>query len=87
MKSAYLGGTRGYQSAIYRPGAGWTGRTGHWRVGRQPRVLGNRRRPVASPLVVAHKRRPGLATKMLILSTIMVVAAALALVLTGTVAL
>jgi hypothetical protein len=83
MKAAYLGGTRGHQSAVYRPGTGWSGRDRHWRVGRQPQAFKKDRHALVCPLTVAHRRRPGLRTKMLIVSSVAVVAALLVLVLYG----
>lgn len=83
MKAAYLGGTRGYQSAVYRPGAGWSGTDRRPRFGRQPLALRPDRCAHISPLAVAHRRRPGLRTKALIVSTAALVAALLTIVLSG----
>jgi hypothetical protein len=84
MKAAmYLGGTRGYQSAVYRPGVGWSGTDRHHRVGRQPRAFKADRRPQVHPLTVAYRRRPGLRARALIVSSVIVVATVLAVVLTG----
>jgi hypothetical protein len=85
MKPAYLGGVRGYQSAVYRPGMGWTGfeTNRHW--GHQPAVFkkSESRAMHVSPLAVATRRRPGLKTKTAIVASVMAIAGVLALVLTG----
>ena len=83
MRAAYLGGTRGYQSAIYRPGTGWSGTARRPRLGRQPLALRRDRRAHLCPLAVAHRRRPGLKTKALIVSTVALLAALLTIVLSG----
>jgi hypothetical protein len=83
VKAAYLGGTRGYQSAIYRPGTGWSGTDHRPRFGRQPLALKHDRCAHLCPLAVAHRRRPGLRTKALIVSTVALVAALLTIVLSG----
>jgi hypothetical protein len=86
MKPAYLGGVRGYQSAVYRPGAGWTGYETHRHWGHQPVVFSKRnpnRAMHVSPLAVATRRRPGLKTKTAIVASVMTIAGVLALVLTG----
>jgi len=83
MKAAYLGGTRGYQSAVYRPGAGWSGTDRRRRFGRQPLAAKQGRHVRVCPLTVAYRRRPGLRTKTFIVSSILVVATALTVVLSG----
>ncbi len=83
MKPVYLGGVRGYQSAVYRPGAGWSGGDIHRRPVHQPAV---HNRPVAfcaSPLSVAQRRRPGLKTKTAIIAIMLVIASLLAIVMSG----
>jgi hypothetical protein len=81
MKPVYLGGVRGYQSAVYRPGMGWSGTESH-------RHLGPRREPVRTaalvyPMTVARQRRPGAKTKVAILAIMATVAAVLTLVLSA----
>lgn len=81
MKPVYLGGVRGYQSAVYRPGAGWTGAETH-------RHFGSRRAPVrtvslAYPLTVTRRRRPGARTKVAIVAIMATVAGVLTLVFGG----
>jgi hypothetical protein len=83
MKVAYLGGTRGYQSAVYRPGQGWSGTVSHRRFVRQRRVSKTDRYVHVCPLTVARRRRPGIRTKTFIVSSVVVVAAALTVVLSG----
>jgi hypothetical protein len=82
MKAAYLGGTRGYQSAHYRPGAGWTATDRRRRYGRSRPVLAAGGAHL-TPLAVAHPRRPGLITKAFILVAVAAVASALTVVLGG----
>jgi len=81
MKPVYLGGVRGYQSAVYRPGTGWSGSETH-------RHFGSRRAPVrtaplACPLTVSQQRRPGARTKVAIVAGMATVAGVLTLVLGG----
>lgn len=83
MKAGYLGGTRGYQSAVYRPGAGWTSRQRHVHLGLQPAAHSPIRGCHVSPLTVAHRRRPGLPTKAFVISAVILVAMLLTVVLTG----
>lgn len=81
MKAAYLGGLRGHQAAIYRPGAGWSGNDQVRRFGRQPRAFKNDGHLHVCPLTTTHRRRPGLRTKTFIISMVVVIAALLTLVL------
>ncbi len=85
MKPTYLGGVRGYQSAVYRPGMGWTGTESHRHWGHQPAVFkkSQGRAMHISPLGVATRRRPGLKTKAAIIASVMTIAGVLALVFTG----
>ena len=83
MKPAYLGGVRGYQSAVYRPGMGWTGYETHRHVGHQPAVFKKNATLHVSPLAVATRHRPGLKTKTAILASVATIAGVLALVFTG----
>ncbi len=83
MKAAYLGGTRGYQAAVYRPGTGWSGCDEGRRFGRQPRAFKNEGRLHVCPLAMAYRRRPGLRTKTLIVTSVIAVAALLTMVLSG----
>ncbi len=80
MKPAYLGGVRGYQSATYRPGAGWNGIASHHRPVRQPAVFRKNRSVRVAPLEVAYQRRPGFKTRAAIIASIATVASILALV-------
>lgn len=83
MKVAYLGGTRGYQSAVYRPGVGWSG-TGPRRRFVLPRTASTKGRPVrVCPLTVARRRRPGLRTKTFIVASVVALATVLTVVLSG----
>jgi hypothetical protein len=83
MKEGYLGGMRGYQSAFYRPGQGWSEYDHHRRFGLQPVAVKTGRHVRVAPLTVAYRRRPGLGTRTLIVSSVLVVGALLALVLSG----
>ncbi len=83
MKAAYLGGVRGHQAAVYRPGTGWSGIDQGRRFGRQPQAFKNDGRLHVSPLATAHRRRPGLRTKTLIISGVVAVATLLTMVLSG----
>ena len=85
MKPTYLGGVRGYQSAVYRPGMGWTGYETHRHWGHQPAVFKKSagRAMHISPLAVATRRRPGLKTKTAIVASVMTIAGVLALIFTG----
>lgn len=83
MKAMYLGGTRGYQTSLYRPGRGWSGTERRRRHGRMKPVLHVRSGAHLSPLAIAHRRRPGLATRALILAIVVAISLALAIVLGG----
>ena len=83
MKPAYLGGVRGYQSAVYRPGMGWSGAEIRRHATHQPAVFKKSQSLHVCPLTVATRRRPGLKTKTAIVATVAAVAGLLALVLTG----
>jgi hypothetical protein len=83
MKPAYLGGVRGYQSAVYRPGLGWSGADSHRHAGHQPAVFKRNQSLHVCPLTVAHRRRPGLKTKTAIIAIVAAVAGLLTLVLSG----
>ena len=83
MKPVYLGGVRGYQSAVYRPGVGWSGGEIHRHHSRQPAVFKGNQSMHVSPLAVAYRRRPGLKTKTTILACMAVLAGLLTLVLSG----
>ncbi len=83
MKAVYLGSVRGYQSAVYRPGTGWSSADIHRHVGRQPAVLKQKQLIRLCPLTVAKRRRPGLKTRIAILAILVSVAALLAIVLSG----
>ena len=83
MKPAYLGGVRGYQSAVYRPGTGWSGYETRRHMFRQPAVFKKNRTVHLSPMAVATRRRPGLKTKTAIIACVASIAGILALVFTG----
>lgn len=83
MKPTYLGGVRGYQSAVYRPGMGWTGYETHRHAGHQPAVFRKNQPLHVSPLAVATRRRPGFKTKTAIVASIATIASMLALIFTG----
>jgi hypothetical protein len=83
MKAAYLGGTRGHQSAVYRPGTGWTGNNRRRHVGVQPLAPARDRRATANPVTVAYRRRPGVRTKIVILSCVAGVTGLMTLVFSG----
>lgn len=83
MKPAYLGGVRGYQSAVYRPGMGWTGYETHRHAVHQPAVFKKNEPLHVSPLAVATRRSPGLRTKTAIVASVATIAGLLALVFTG----
>jgi hypothetical protein len=81
MKPAYLGGVRGYQSAVYRPGMGWSGTESRRHPGRQPAVFKKNQTVRVSPLAVAYQRRPGLKTRAAIVASVASIAGMLSLVL------
>lgn len=83
MKAAYLGGTRGYQSAYYRPGSGWTGTDRRRRFGRSRTVLATGAGARIYPLATSRPRRPGLMTKAVILALVVAISLAMAVVLGG----
>lgn len=83
MKPAYLGGVRGYQSAVYRPGMGWSGATGHHHLRRQPAVFSRKQTLRVCPMAVARRRSPGLVTKTAIVAVMAGLACFLTLVLSG----
>lgn len=83
MKAAFVGGTRGYRSAVYRPGSGWTVTDRRSVSSRRLRVLKKDRYVSTCPLAVARRRHPGLRTKTLVVSGVIVVATVLTVVLSG----
>ena len=83
MKPVYLGGVRGYQSAVYRPGIGWSGSQSHGHSHHQPSVFKKNQLARPCPLTIARRRRPGLKTKTAIIATMAALAGLLTLVLTG----
>ena len=83
MKSAYLGGTRGHQAAVYRPGIGWSGSDQVRYFRRQPRAFKSDGHLHVTPLTMVHRRRPGLRTKTFIVTTVAAVAALMTMVLSG----
>jgi hypothetical protein len=83
MKAAYLGGARGYQSAYYRPGSGWTETDRRRRHGRIRPALAASTGARITPLAMARPHRPGLMTKAVILMVVVAIALAMAVVLGG----
>ena len=83
MKPVYLGGVRGYQSAVYRPGMGWSCHENRRRTGRQPAVFKKNQSLYRCPVGVAARRRPGFKTKTAIVASLATVAGLLALVFSG----
>ena len=83
MKAAYLGGSRGYSSANYRPGIGWMGpgRRGHHGYPRP--AVAVRGGVHISPLSTASPRHSGLMRKAVILTLIVAISLAMAIVLGG----
>ncbi len=83
MKPIYLGGVRGYQSAVYRPGVGWSGTEIRRHTARRPAAPA--RKPAVSPylLTLSRKQRPGTKTKVAILATMVALVAIMALVFAG----
>jgi hypothetical protein len=83
MKISYLGGMRGYQTAIYRPGSGWTSRRGTVRFGRRPRAFHLDGLSFLAPITVARRRQPGLATRITIVASVITAAVLVGLSLGG----
>jgi hypothetical protein len=81
MKPVYLGGVRGYQSAVYKPGMGWSGTESHRYI--RPRQAAVRTASLAYPMTVARQRRPGPRTKIAILAIMATVAGVLSLIFSG----
>lgn len=86
MKPVYLGGVRGYQSAVYRPGTGWSAaaETHRHRGYRSPAPMANQPMHV-SPLAVVRRPGPGIRTKTAIVAVLVALAGMLTLVLSGAV--
>jgi hypothetical protein len=72
MKIGYLGGMRGYQTAVYRPGSGWTSRRGIVRFGRRPRAFYLHGLLSVAPMTVARRRQPGVRTRITIVASVIV---------------
>jgi len=85
MKPVYLGGVRGYQSAVYRPGMGWSAAETHRHHGHRPPTLRANQPMRVSPLAVVHRRGPGVRTKTAIVAVLVALAGVLTLVLSGAV--
>ncbi len=81
MKTTYLGGNRGHQAVVYRPGTGWSGSHQGRHLGRQPRAFKSDGRLRVCPLTMVDRRRPGLRTKALVVAAVLVVTTLLAMVL------
>ncbi|NLV72360.1 MAG: hypothetical protein GXY46_07110 [Actinobacteria bacterium] len=83
MKPVYVGGVRGYRSAIYRPGEGWSGDGIRRFTGLRLAAPGRNLASFPCPLTVSRQRRPGVKTKVAILAGMIAIAAMLALVFAG----
>jgi hypothetical protein len=83
MKAVYLGGVRGYQPAVYRPGAGWSTSSSYPRTARGFAVFSHRQSSNACPLTVARRRRLSLRYRLGLLALVVTVVCLLALVLRG----
>ena len=83
MKAVYVGGVRGYQPAVYRPGAGWTTSSAYPRTVRGSSVFSHRQHANAYPLTVARRRRLSLRARIGLLAFVVIVVALLAVVLRG----
>jgi hypothetical protein len=83
MKVAYVGGTGGYRGAVYRPGTGWSGTDRRRRFSFRPLAFKKERLVRVCPLTVAHRQRPGLRTRTLIVTMVVAVATVLTVVLSG----
>ena len=82
MKPAYLGGVRGYQSAVHRPRLGLSDAESRLTM-REPTVL-RRPRPIqTSPLDELYRRRPGFRTKAFFIASFVTVAGLLAIAFVG----
>jgi hypothetical protein len=83
MKPVYLGGVRGYQAAVYRPGSGWTVADNRGHAHHQPAVLRKSQTPRVCQLAVARRHRPGLITRTAIVAVMAALVGFLTLVLSG----
>ena len=83
MKVGYLGRMRGYQTAVYRPGRGWTSRRSAIRFGRRSRAFYLDGTFKVAPLTVARRRQPGLGTHITIVASVIVAALLVGLSLGG----
>lgn len=83
MKAVYVGGVRGYQPAIYRPGMGWTTSSAGHQTVRGSAVFSHRRYVNACPLAVARRRRLGLRARVGLSALIITVVVLLLLALRG----
>jgi len=81
VKTAYLGGTRGSQSSIYRPGTGWSQVDRRISLRRCPPDSMKHSGICLQPMTISQKRRPGIGAKLLIVTTVVLVALLLAVVL------
>jgi hypothetical protein len=82
MKPAYLGGVRGYQSAVHRPSLGLSDAESR-RTMREPAVL-RRTQPIqASPLDDVYRRRAGFRKKAFFIASFATVAGLLAIAFVG----
>ena len=83
MKAVYIGGVRGYQPAVYKPGMGWTTSSAGHRTARGPAVFSHRSYVNACPLAVARRRRLSLRASLGLLAFVLIVIALLAIALRG----
>ena len=82
MKPAYLGGVRGYQSAVHRPSLRLSDAESR-RSMREPAVLRLPRPIPASPLDDVYRRRPGFRAKAFFIASFVTVAGLLAIAFVG----
>jgi len=83
MKPVYLGGVRGYQSAVYRPGVGWGGAETYAHPHHPPAILRKSQALHMCPVTVARRHRPGMVTRTAIIAVLFALAGFLTLVLSG----
>lgn len=82
MKPAYMGGVRGYQSAVHRPGMGLSDKQSRRPV-REPAVFKRSTAVSASPLDEICRRRRGFRVKTAFIASLATVAAMVALAFVG----
>ena len=82
MKPAYMGGVRGYQSAVHRPGVGLSDLESRRRPLREPAVFTKSRVANARPLEEVCRRR-GFRAKAAFIASVATVAAMVAIAFVG----